>query len=409
MTRSSEQAQVRFSHPYRWIILLLAMLIQVGVSLLQQAPAALGPVLIRDLGLARSQVGLLYASTFGGMILATLPIGVLIDQHGERWLIVCGASAMCFLTLLASKSNSFLLLFTFLFLAGIGGASSSPGGTKAISAWFPRREWGMALGIRQTGVTIGGMVGALLLPPIALRFGWVVGLDAAAALFLLIVFGFGVFYRNEQPESIDRPLRPAIGPLLRDRRLLVLALYSFVFNGAQGSTVSYLSLFGHQDMGLSIPAAGVLLAMLLAGGSVGRIGWGILSDRMGRRGTIMVGIGALAVVSIFATGFVGPSTPYAVILGLAFLLGLSAVGWNGLYFTAVSEVAGAKAAATALGLGLMATYLGPFVVPPLFGLLADYTHSYQASWLALGAWAIFGTALALVIRRDEKTWRVISE
>jgi len=380
------------------------MLIQAGVSLLQQAPAALGPVLIRDLGLARSQIGLLYASTFGGMIVATLPTGILIDQRGERWLIVCGTSLMCLLTLLASTSSSFLLLFILLFLAGMGGASSSPGGTKAISAWFPRNKWGMALGIRQTGVTIGGMVGALFLPPIALRFGWAVGLDAAAGLFLLIVVGFGVLYRNEQLTSSGPPLRPAIGPLLRDRRLLILALYSFVFNGAQGSTVSYLSLFGHQDVGLSIPAAGVLLAMLLAGGSVGRIGWGILSDRVGGRGTIMVAIGVLAVVSIVVTGFVRPSTPYGAILGLAFLLGLSAAGWNGLYFAAVSEVAGAAAAATALGLGLMVTYLGPFVVPPLFGLLADYTHSYEASWLALGAWAVLGTVLALIIRRDEKTW-----
>jgi len=118
----------------------------------------------------------------------------------------------------------------------------------------------------------------------------------------------------------------------------------------------------------------------------------------------MVAIGVLAVVSIVVTGFVRPSTPYGAILGLAFLLGLSAAGWNGLYFAAVSEVAGAAAAATALGLGLMVTYLGPFVVPPLFGLLADYTHSYEASWLALGAWAVLGTVLALIIRRDEKTW-----
>lgn len=402
MTSYSAYTPESGSVSYRWTVLVLALLVQAGVSLLQQAPAALGPVLIRDLGLARSQIGLLYASTFGGMIVAVLPLGILIDRRGERRLIIVGGTLMGLLTLAASRSGSFILLFLLLFLSGIGGASSSPGGTKAISSWFPRRQWGMALGIRQTGVTLGGMVGAVLLPPIALRFGWVVGLESAASLFLLIVLGFGLLYKDDrQRQTKVSPPRSFI-PLLRDRRLLTLAAYSFILNGAQGSAVSYLSLFGHQDLGLSIPKAGFLLALLLAGGTVGRIAWGILSDRTGGRGNIMMLIGVIAVVSIIVTGVVGPATPYALLLAVVFLLGGSVAGWNGLYFTAVSEVAGPNGAATALGLGLMVTYLGPFVIPPVFGFLVDQTHSYEASWLALAGWTAVGTALALVIRGNER-------
>ena len=76
--------QDQVASPFRWTILLLATLVQVGVSILQQAPAALGPVLTRDLDLSRAQIGLLSSAIWGGMLLAMLPVGLLIDRHGQQ-------------------------------------------------------------------------------------------------------------------------------------------------------------------------------------------------------------------------------------------------------------------------------------------------------------------------------------
>ena len=104
---------------YRWTILLLATLVQVGVSILQQAPAALGPVLIRDLDLSRAQIGLLSSAIWGGMLLAMLPVGLLIDRHGERRLIVAGVTAMALLVLWATQLRAFVLLL-ILFLCSDG-------------------------------------------------------------------------------------------------------------------------------------------------------------------------------------------------------------------------------------------------------------------------------------------------
>ena len=112
---------------YRWTILLLATLVQVGVSILQQAPAALGPVLIRDLDLSRAQIGLLSSAIWGGMLLGMLPVGLLIDRHGERRLIVAGVTAMALLVLWATQLRAFVLLLILFLLASIGAASSAPG------------------------------------------------------------------------------------------------------------------------------------------------------------------------------------------------------------------------------------------------------------------------------------------
>ena len=104
--------------------LLLATLVQVGVSILQQAPAALGPVLTADLELSRAQIGLLSSAIWGGMLLTMLPVGLLIDRHGERRLIMAGVTAMALLVLWATQFSTFawllILPFTTHYVALFG-------------------------------------------------------------------------------------------------------------------------------------------------------------------------------------------------------------------------------------------------------------------------------------------------
>src|ERR671916_328952 len=153
---------------YRWIILLLATL---------------------------AQIGLLSSAIWGGMLIAMLPVGLLIDRHGERRLIMVGVTAMALLVLWATQFSTFAWLLILFLLASLGASTSAPGGSKAIAAWFPYSQRGSAMGTRQTGVSIGGLMAAFLLPPVAVRFGWEVGLELAAGVALVAVF-FALFYRE---------------------------------------------------------------------------------------------------------------------------------------------------------------------------------------------------------------------
>jgi MFS transporter, ACS family, hexuronate transporter len=389
---------------YRWTILLLATLVQVGVSILQQAPAALGPVLIRDLDLSRAQIGLLSSAIWGGMLLAMLPVGLLIDRHGERRLIVAGVTAMALLVLWATQLRAFVLLLILFLLASIGAASSAPGGSKAIAAWFPSSRRGGAMGIRQTGVTIGGLAAAFLLPPVAVRFGWEAALGLGAGVALLTVLLFALFYRelseqdDEGATDDSYPPRVPVGSIVRDRGFLATTGYAFVLMGVQGSAASYLALSLHEEVGLSIVAAGAFLAVFQVGGIAGRIGWGVVSDKIGRRGPVMLLVGLVAMGSCLAMASVGEGTVIPLVAALAFLLGLSAMGWNGLYLTLLSESVPMHAAATAMGASLTIAFVGMFLASPLFGLVADLTGSYGASWLGLAGWTVVGIALGFLAR-----------
>lgn len=386
---------------YKWVILFLAMFVQIGVSLLQQSPSALGPVLTQDLGLSRAQVGLLTSAIIGGMTFTTLIVGLLIDRRGERSVVFIGVSMMALLVITATQSSTFGWLFILFLLASFGASTSTPGGSKAITSWFARRQRGLAMGVRQTGVPAGGLVAAVLLPPLAVAFGWRMSLAAGAGIALTATVLFVLFYREmPREEKIDRGDRVPLGLIVGNRSFLAATGYSLVLVGAQWAATAYLTLYLNETVGIPVVVAGILLAALQVGGIVGRIGWGMVSDLTGRRKPILVGVSLLAVVTALAMGLTGAGTPLVVIAPLCALLGLSLLGWNGLYITVIAESVPVRAAATALGAGLTVTNMGSFLVPPAFGLLIDITGSYTIFWFALAAWISIGALLVMLVQES---------
>lgn len=390
--------------PYRWVILLLATSVQIGVSILQQAPAALGPVLSRALDLSNAQIGLLSSAIWSGMLVTMLPMGIMIDRRGEKAVILVGVAVMIGMVIAATQVVTFLWLFLLLLAASFGAASSAPGGAKAIAAWFPRSQRGSAMGIRQTGVTMGGLVAALVLPPVAVRFGWAVALQLAVSVTLVTLICFAFLYKelpSDEPRDQLMETNPAkvqVGSILKSRSFLAATAYAFVFMGVQGSSASFLTLHLHEELRLPIVVAGAFLAIFQVGGMVGRLGWGMISDWVGRRAPIMILVGVIAAASCLAIAFAGSKLAMTTAAVLAFLIGCSAMGWNGLYLTVLAESMPLRNAGTTVGASLTLSFLGMFLVPPLFGLIGDVTGSLHTSWLALGGWAILGTLLGLLIR-----------
>jgi len=384
---------------YRWLVLGLATAMQIGMSMPQQTPAAIGPLLTDALHLTRAELGLLTTAIWGGMLLGMLPFGVLIDRRGERSMVTIGGAALAAFLLLASMTASFLPMFALLLPAAIGAASASPGGTRAIAAWFPRHERGMAMGIRQTGVTAAGILSALVLPPVAAALGWPAAFRAVAGLALVSALLFAAVYREPAGHGAGRNSPLGARSLLRNGAFIRGTVFGWIFMGALGAAVSYLTVSLHQQQGLSPVVAGYYLGILQLGGVVGRVGWGILSDRLGSRGGTMAMAGAVAVAACLAMALVGHnSVPGPLLAAVVLVVGLSTMGWNALYITLCAEVGPANRAATVVGLGTTITFTGMVVLTPVFGVIADAAGSFTPSWLCLAVLAGVGSLIALGIR-----------
>jgi ACS family hexuronate transporter-like MFS transporter len=249
---------------------------------------------------------------------------------------------------------------------------------------------------------------AFLLPPVAVRFGWEVALELAAGVALFTVLCFALFYRELPADAGESPAgeaaapRVPVGSMVRDPSFLATTGYAFVLMGVQGSSASYLALSLHEVVHLSAVAAGAFLAIFQIGGITGRIGWGLVSDKIGRRRPVLLLVGLVAMGSCLAMAFAGEGTVIPLVVVFAFLLGCSAMGWNGLYLTLLSESVPMHTAATAMGASLTVAFVGMFLASPLFGLVADLTGSYGASWLGLAGWTAVGIALGLLAREPRE-------
>jgi sugar phosphate permease len=397
---------------YRFVALALVMGVQTAANLGALGLPALAPLLRTDLGLSRQEAGIFLSVFYVGGAVTSFPAGWLADRLGVRWTLVAGQGvvAACFATMALAPGYRALLAATTL--AGLGFGAVNPTSTKAVLVWFPARSRATVVGLKQAGFPLGGMLGALLLPALATRagLGWRGALAAAGAAIGLSAVVAAALYR-ESPTGVlpataahDARLRT----VLRSRSIWLVSWATCLYAAVQVSWISYVPLHLAEVVGLSTLSAGIVLGLAQVGGALGRVGFGVLSDRVlgGRRLVVLFVVGVVSGALCLATATLGPATPPLVLGAVALAFGITGIGWNGVHHTLVAELAGRAAAATAVGLCLAVSSVGVILGPPLFGLAADRASAYGGSWVGLaGAMALGVGLLAGVREPTDRAWR----
>jgi ACS family hexuronate transporter-like MFS transporter len=97
---------------------------------------------------------------------------VLLDIIGTRLGLSLAVIWWSIISMLTGLANSVLSFGVFRFLLGIGEGCNWPGASKTVAEWFPAKERGVATAIYDSGSSVGGAVAALVVPWIAILFGW---------------------------------------------------------------------------------------------------------------------------------------------------------------------------------------------------------------------------------------------
>ena len=168
----------------RWRVLALMTAAQAGSSLLQQALGSLSPLLVATFALSKAQLGIVFSAILVGATCFTALSGAFTDRWGERKMPRVSAAVMTAALLGAALFTSYHWLVAMMCVYGAGYAASTPAGGRAILAWF-EHDRGFAMGIRQTGVSVGALVGAIGLPIVAAGAGYRAAFVFAAALVVL--------------------------------------------------------------------------------------------------------------------------------------------------------------------------------------------------------------------------------
>ncbi|MGH7777067.1 MAG: MFS transporter [Candidatus Dormibacterales bacterium] len=330
---------------YRWVVLGVGAGAQAALSASAYGLSAIAPAIRSRYGLDLVQTGTVLTAVMAGMALTNLLWGAATDRFGEAKTLLGGLAGAAAALIGAAFVPGYLSLLAALVAAGMLGCVAVSAGGRAIMAWFPLRERGTALGIRQMTVPLGGGLAALGLPPLLFRFGLGACLLGLGAFLALAAAAGPLMRRAPRPEGA----RPAPGPSpLRDLRIWRVASAGALMMAGQMSLVTYLTTFlTHRGLGLA--AAAALLALLQWTGAAGLVAMGRASDRLGTR------IGVLRISALASSaGLVGlglaAGAALPLVLALLIATGLVSLTWNGLNFTATAEIAGSARAGTALGL-----------------------------------------------------------
>lgn len=395
---------------HRWKVLGIGVAANAGFSATFSGIPATAVVLRQSYHLSNAELGLALGLLGLGVALSELPWGLLTDRWGDRRVLLIGLGAtaawLLVMAMLVVPTRSgipdVMLLAASLLVTGLLGGSVNGSSGRAIMAWFRENERGFAMSIRQTAVPLGGGLGALVLPSLALAFGFaaVFGLLAAASALSAL---FAWRWLHEPPPAGEAHAVLSDGPApLRNIEVWRISTAIGLLCFPQVAVLTFASVFLHDFAGLGTTAISASLVAVQVGAMVMRVWSGRFTDRHGNRRQFLrlcSALSALAFVVLWVLVLAVPAMPasqsflIAVLPLVLVVAGISVSAWHGVAYTELATLAGAGHVGTALSLANSFVFVGFFLVPVAIpGLL--HLWSWPGVWLsaaacALVAWPIF--------------------
>ncbi len=347
------------------------------------ANGILATFIIDDLGITRAQLGLVIGAD--SLLAAALsPLaGRLADRLGGKrsMIIVFILAAAAYVAY--GLAPAFAFLFVGALLGGASDASCNPATNRLVAESLAPGARGVITGIKQSGVQAGAFFGGLILPSLAVAFGWRASYLIVAVVPVVAAVVTGLAIR-------PMPRRPSPAPRGAGSRLPVsvrwLAGYGFLF-GFAGAVSFLVPLYVDEGLGYDARIGGLAAATIGIVAVGGRILWAHVAEGRGVFVAPLWAMTPIAVLGGFA--FLGADTfPPLVWLGAA-LIGLSTSSWNSVGMLTVMSEAGTAATGKASGLVVFGFLAGLGLGPPAYGAMVDATGSYAPMW-----WASIGASVA---------------
>ncbi|MFS2098674.1 MFS transporter [Variovorax sp. Varisp85] len=408
-----------FSPRHRWKVLAAGVAANAAFSVAFSGIPMTAVLMRTGYQLDNATLGLVLGLMGLGIAVSELPWGLLTDRWGDRPVLLTGlgstAVALVAMALWAAPGAGHIpglgWLGAGLLLVGLLGGSVNGASGRAVMTWFDAGERGLAMSIRQTAVPMGGGIGALVLPFVALHFGFA-ALYGLLALLCALSAAMSWAWVHEPPvaprtkATAEARAVSKSGPL-RDARVWRIVLGIGILCAPQFAVLSFGTVFLHDFGHAGLATITATMVFTQVGAMVMRVWSGRWTDRRRNRPAYLRACGALSVllfaalaVLVMAAG-THVADSLALRIALVVLLGVSGVcvsAWHGVAYTELATLAGASRAGTALGMAntsvFLVCFITPFSIPHLLAL-----QGWPLVWLAASACAL--VAMPLLVPRPE--------
>lgn len=322
-------------------------------------------------------------------LIAAPPAGLLVQRLGERRVYISGLIIVAVSTGACAFAQTYWQLLVFRSLGGLGSAMFTVSSLGLMIRISPENARGRVAGLFSTGFLVGS-VGGPVLGSVTAGLGLAAPFVIYGAALLVAAGGGFVSLRGSTlaaPEETTEAAAVSVRQVLRHRAYRA-ALFSNFSTGwaAFGLRIALVPLFVVEGLGHGAGAAGLALATFAIGNVSVVIPSGYLSDRIGRRTLLIVGL----TVSAVSTTLVGFTASLPIFLVAAYVTGAATGIFVSPQQAAVADVVGNKArGGTAVAVFQMMADLGSIIGSLVVGQIAEHT-SFRWAFVLSGA--ILGVA-----------------
>jgi MFS family permease len=374
-----------------------ALAVQTLATMAQFSVPAAAPEIARELGVPATLSGMFVSIVYTvGIGSAVLSPGF-VHRYGAvrvSQIVMLAVFGM----LLAATGGSVVALAAGAVVLGLAYGAIAPSGTHLLVPHTPTSVFNLVMSLRQIGVPLGGVLGALIVPPIAVAADWRLAMLVQIAPTLLLLALLEIPRRRwDADRDPHRPLWSDALPrqlaMLRQNRMIRrLSFASFVYSGTQLCFVAFMTVQLTGVARLGLVQAGFALALYQMAGSVSRPIWGWMADRYLSPTSMLAGLGFGMAAVTLAAARLGPGWPWAAMAGLAVLAGATASGYTGLVYAEYARLGGTHGT-EATGLGTAMAFAGVMVFPSAFGAAVNALGGYAIPYDVLAVMAALAALL----------------
>lgn len=389
---------------YGWVIVFAGTLtVAACFGLARFTFGMLLPSMRDALGMSYDQMGFLGTVNFAGYLAAVGLTPLLLRRFTPRSLITSGLMLIAACMFAISVSHAYGSILTLYMLVGIGSGLANIPLMVLVSYWFRRDRRGLAAGFIVIGSGFAIIFSGFLIPYLNARFGaqgWRAGWFTIALIVLAIAVIAATLIRNSPeekglephgtPGKVDYDPSETKGRFSIIQILAHLGALYFVFGATYVIYGTFIVTTMVEEYGFAEASAGRFWSWIGFFSLFSGVVFGILSDRIGRKGGLM----AVFAVQTVAYLLAGSSLAAKVVYISGALYGVAAFAIPAIMAAAIGDYLGKARAAAGFSMITFCFALGQTVGPAVAGMAANTTGTFAGSYLASGGLTIVAAMLS---------------
>jgi MFS transporter, ACS family, hexuronate transporter len=339
-------------------------------------------------------------------------IGVIIDRIGVKKAL---GFALVIWSLAAAAHGLVATVLGFVivrFILGFAEAANFPASIKAVGMWFPQKERALATGIFNSGTSIGVIVSGGIVW-IATQWGWQMAFVAIGLIGLVWLYFWQVFFTDPEHQkrlgkaeldyirlglpASQQTLKLPWTTLMRYREIWPFLIGKLITDPVWWFYLFWLPSYLDRERGQNPLNAGIWVAVIYTGSSVGSILGGWLSSTLMKRGWPVgkARMTAMGLAAIFMPGSILAYYAESFLVCVAFITLATAChqAWSANLFTNATDLFPQKVSGSVVGLGATAGGIGGMFMTLLAGLAVQWTGNQQIVFVWAGTMHVLALAL----------------